>query len=352
MTDTQVPAGAPATPGSPMLLRELAFGAACAAAVRAACRLKVADALGDAPATPADLAAAVGAQPGPLGRVLRALSAYGVFEELPDGRFQHTGTSRMLRVDAPDTLHYVALWCTEPWTWQAWPRLDEAVRTGRNLFPEMFGKEFFDYLHTEADESARVFDRAMTHSSRQSAQDVAATLDLTGVRDVVDIGGGQGHVLAALLERHPQLEGTLLDLPGVVAGADPRLRDGGPLAARADLVAGDAREDVPVSVDLYVIKNILEWDDTSTRRTLRNVMTAAAPGSRVAVIENLVDDTPSPRFTGAMDLMLLMNVGGRKHTEESLASLMREAGLRVEPARPVNAYLHVIMGTVPDRPRD
>ncbi len=346
MTDTKADPTA-ATPHGAMRLRELVFGAACAAAVRAAARLGVADALGEAPAGVEELAASLGTEARPLGRLLRALSSYGVFEELPDGRFTHTEMSRMLRVEAPDSLHYVALWCTEPWTWDAWPMLDEAVRSGRNIFPELYGKEFFEYLHDDAADSARVFDRAMTHSSRQSAEDVAATLDLTGVREVVDIGGGQGHVLAALLEKHPEVHGTLLDLPKVVENADPRLRDGGSLADRADLIGGDCRARVPVQADMYIIKNILEWADESTRRTLANVVGAARPGARVVVIENLVDDTPSLRFTTAMDLMLLLNVGGQKHTRASLTTLMTEAGLDVDEVTPVNAYLHALLSTVP-----
>ncbi|WP_030765396.1 methyltransferase [Streptomyces sp. NRRL F-2664] len=340
-------AGPPHTPPPAMRLRELAFGAAVAAAVRAAARLKVADALGESPATPAELAAAVHAEPAPLRRLLRALSCYGIFAETEDGSFVHTEMSRLLREDDPHSLRYIALWCTEPWTWQAWPRLDDAVSTGGSIFHDLFGKGFFDYLHEDAHESAHVFNRAMTTSSMQSALDVADLLDLTGVRVVADIGGGQGHVLAGLLEKHPTVRGHLLDLPGVAAKADPRLRDGGPLADRATIVPGDCREAVPVEADLYIIKNILEWDDESTRRTLRNVVTAARPGARVVVIENLVDDTPSMRFTTAMDLMLLLNVGGAKHTEESLRTRLADAGLVLGEVRPVNAYLHAFECTVP-----
>lgn len=330
-----------------MRLRELAFGAACAAAVRAAARLGVADALGDTPATADDLAAAVHAEPQPLRRLLRALSHYGIFAEADDGRFVHTDMSRLLREDAPDSLRYISLWCTEPWTWEAWPLLDDAVRSGRSVFPELHGKEFFEYLHQDAGDSAHVFNRAMTTSSRQSARDVAELLDLTGVSEVADIGGGQGHVLAELLERHPGVRGTLLDLADVVAGADPRLRDGGPLAPRVRLVPGDCRREIPVPADMYIIKNILEWDDASTRATLGNVVTAARPGARVVVIENLVDGSPSMRFTTAMDLLLLLNVGGAKHSRESLVSRMEDAGLRVDGVRPVNAYLHAFESTVP-----
>lgn len=338
---------APAPPPS-MRLRELAFGAACAAAVRAAARLGVADALGDTPASAAELAQIVHTEPVPLQRLLRALCCYGIFSENGDGRFVHTEMSRLLREDDPNSLRYISLWCTEPWTWEVWPRLDDAVRSGTSVFPETFGKGFFDYLHQDAGESAHVFNRAMTTSSMQSARDVAELLDLTGVSSVVDIGGGQGHVLASLLEKHPTVHGTLLDLPGVVAKADPRLRDGGSLASRVAIVPGDCREDIPVEADLYIIKNILEWDDESTRRTLRNVVATARPGARVVIIENLVDDTPSMRFTTAMDLLLLLNVGGAKHTRESLLGRMSEAGLRVGEVRPVNAYLHAFECVVPD----
>lgn len=135
------------TPQPAMRMRELVFGAACAAAVRAAARLGVADALGESPATAAELATAVNAEPLPLQRLLRALSCYGIFAETEDGQFVHTEMSHLLREDDPHSLRYIALWCTEPWTWQAWPRLDDAVRSGGSVFQELYGKGFFDYLH-------------------------------------------------------------------------------------------------------------------------------------------------------------------------------------------------------------
>ncbi|WP_282956793.1 methyltransferase, partial [Streptomyces prasinus] len=158
---------------------------------------------------------------------------------------------------------------------------------------------------------------------------------------------GQGHVLAGLLEKHPDLHGTLLDLPAVVENADPRLWENGTLAGRVRLVAGDCRRDVPVRADLYLLKNVLEWDDDSTRRVLANIRAAALPGARVVVIENLVDDTPSMRFTTAMDLLLLLNVGGAKHTRESMTDRLTEAGLVIGGVRRVNAHLHAFECTVP-----
>lgn len=98
---------------------------------------------------------------------------------------------------------------------------------------------------------------------------------------------------------------------------------------------------------MYIIKNILEWDDESTRRALANVRAAARPGARVVVIENLVDDTPSMRFTTAMDLLLLLNVGGAKHTRQSMVDRLTAAGLIIGEIRPVNPYLHAFECTVP-----
>jgi hypothetical protein len=330
-----------------MRLRELVFGAGCAAALRAAARLGVADALGDDPSTVEDIAAAVKAEPQPLRRLLRALSCHGVFAELPDGTFAHTEMSRLLREDDPHSLRYIALWCTEPWTWDAWPLLDEAVRTGRNVVEGLYGKEFFTYLNEDAPASAEVFNRAMTTSSEQSARDVAAHLDLSGSTSVADVGGGQGHVVASLLDKYPAMHGALLDLPRVVENAVPRLREGGDLADRVRIVPGDVRAAVPVAADAYVIKNILEWDDESTARTLANVIAAGGPGTRVVVIENLVDDTPSMRFSTAMDLLLLLNVGGAKHTTRSMVNRLTEAGLVIDDIRPVNPYLHAFDCHVP-----
>ncbi|GGJ30779.1 O-methyltransferase [Streptomyces brasiliensis] len=338
---------APSAPPPSMRLRELVFGAACAAAVRAAARLGVADALGEAPTTVEDLAAAVKTEPKPLRRLLRALSCYGVFTERPDGTIAHTDMSRLLREDDPHSLRYISLWCTEPWTWDAWPKLDEAVRTGRNVVQDLYGKEFFTYLNEDAPESADVFNRAMTTSSEQSARDVAALLDLSGAASVADIGGGQGHVVASLLDKYPSMHGSLLDLPRVVENAVPRLRPGGDLAGRARIVPGDARVSVPVKADVYVIKNILEWDDESTAQLLRNVIEAGGPGARVVVIENLVDDTPSMRFSTAMDLLLLLNVGGAKHTTDSMTGRLTAAGLSIDGIAPVNPYLHAFDCHVP-----
>ncbi|WP_290062363.1 methyltransferase [Amycolatopsis solani] len=322
-------------------VRELALGAAGASALRAAARIGVAEALGSRPRTAADLAGELGVDPEVLGRVLRALEQYGVFARTPEG-YVHTPSSRLLREDDPRSLKFYVQWVTEPWTWELWPHLDAATRAGRGGFDERYGADFFTHLHRTWPESATVFDRAQTELSRLAADAVADALDLRGVGTLADVAGGRGYTLATLLERNPQLHGTLLDLPPVVAEADGRLRDGGPLASRARLVGGDCLEEIPVEADVYLFKNILEWADEKSVAAVRNAARAGRGDSRFLVITNLIDGSPEIRFTTGTDLLFLLNSDGRKHTKETITKVVRDAGLRVVGMRPVNSYLHLL----------
>ncbi|MFE1384208.1 methyltransferase [Streptomyces sp. NPDC058740] len=327
-------------------LLERALSSSCAASLRAAVKLGLADAVGDGPVTAEALARTVGADPDALRRLLRSLTCHQVFAEDPEGRFVPTEISRLLRTGTEDSLDQLVLWMTEPWTWELWGRLDESVRTGKDVFVDLHGQEFFDQVHSAWPESAAVFDRAMTQASVQSARAVAAAVPLSGARTVADIGGGQGCLLAALLEHHPGLRGTLFDRPDVLAGADARLREGGALADRARLVAGDCREAVPADIDAYVFKNVLGMNDEDAVVVLGNVVRTARPGTRVIIVENLVDDGPGQMFSTGMDLRMLLTVGGRKHTRQSLLGLVERAGLTVRDVRPVNTYQHLIEATV------
>lgn len=328
-------------------LRELGMSLGFAGALRAAVRLHVPDAIGDKPCTAEELAPRIGAHAGTLERLLRALSVHGVLEELDERRFGHTELSRLLREDEPGGMRFIVLWATAPWTWEAWPRLEEAVRTGENVFEPLYGRDFFGYLAEDDPEAAQTFDRAMTQSSRITSAPVADALDLTGVTGVVDIGGGQGHLLRTLMKRHPAVHGTLFDLPTVVPGALEGLREL-ERAGRCTITGGDCRETLPDGLDLYIFKNVLEWDDESTLAALRNVVTHGGPGARVSLVQNLIEDSSEIKVTTAMDLFLLLNVGGKKHTAAGLAALFDRAGLRFDGYRPVpGTSLHVVEGGVP-----
>lgn len=322
-------------------VRELALSAAAASALRAAVRIGIAEKLGDEPRTTAELAQALGVDAEVLGRLLRALAQHGVFAETSVGHV-HTPTSRLLKEDDPNSLKFYVLWVTEPWTWELWPHLDEAVRRGRGGFEETHGADFFTYLHSTWPDSADVFNRAQTELSRLATNAVAAALDLRDVGTLVDVAGGHGYTLATLLARNPALHGTLFDLPPVVAEADARLRDGGELAARARVVGGDCLQEIPVEADVYLFKNILEWADEKSVTALRNAARAGRADSRIFIITNMIDGSPEIRFTTGTDLLFLLNSDGRKHTRETITAVVRDAGMRVVDMRPVNSYLHLV----------
>ena len=259
----------PPTPPPPMRLRELVFGAACAAAVRAAARLGVADALDDRPMTAEDLAAAVKTEPGPL----RPAAARPVLLRRlrRDRRTARSRTPRCPGCCARTTRTACATSpCGAPsrGPGTAWPRLDEAVRTGRNVFEEPVRQ---GVLRLPPRGRPRVRPRLQPgHDDLQRAVGAGRRRRCStcrGVTSVADIGGGQGHVVAVPAGEVPLAARHACSIcrawwrtptPGCVRAG--RWRD------RVRIVPGDCREDIPVQADVYIIKNILEWDDESTRR--------------------------------------------------------------------------------------
>nr|WKU62168.1 methyltransferase [uncultured bacterium] len=327
-------------------LRDLSLASAAPAALRAAIRVGVADELGDDPAPVDRLAKSLDVDAHVLGRLLLNLRCYGVFDETEAG-VVHTAVSRLLREDHPQSLRNWVLWVTEPWVWELWPDLEDAVRTGRGHFEERYGASFFSHLHDRWHESTEVFNKSQTELSALTSAAIAETLDLTGVRTFADIGGGRGYTLSTLLEHNPHLHGTLVDLPAAVAQPDPRLRPGGALAGRSRVVEGDCLREIPVEADVYQFKSILEWDDERTVTALRNAARAGRPGSRVLMITNLVDDSPEIRYATGIDLLFLLNTNGRRHTRKGVTALVERAGLELRGVTPVKPLLHVVEAVIP-----
>ena len=327
-------------------LRELSLASAASASLRAVIRAGVADALGDSPVPVGELANTLGVNAAILVRVLRNLRCYGLFDET-DAGIVHTATSKLLREDHPERLKNWVLWVTEPWVWQLWPDLEKALRTGRGHFDERFGEDFFTHLHEEWPESTETFNRSQTELSVLTSAAIADALDVADVKTFADVGGGRGYTLATILERHPHLHGTLVDLPAAVATPDPRLRPDGALAARSQVVAGDCLTEIPVDADVYQFKSILEWDDELTVKALGNARRAGHPGSRVLVITNLIDDSPEPRYATGIDLLFLLNTNGKRHTRAGVTALAERAGLRVEGVTPAGTLLHIVETVIP-----
>jgi hypothetical protein len=329
-----------------MALLQLASGSWIGQAVHVAAKLGIADLLEDGPKSPATLAEATGAHAGTLHRLLRALASLGVFAEDADGRFALTSLAEGLRTNAPGSLRAYAIMMGEDWHWRAWGELLNAVRTGQPAFEHVFGCHMFSYFG-EHPEAARVFDAAMTSRTGQETAAVIAAYEWPASATIVDVGGGQGALLAAILARNPDVHGVLFDMPHVIAAARGLIEEAG-LADRCELAAGDFFERVPAGGDLYLLKRVVhDWDDERASAILRSCRAAMGDRSRLLVIEHILPPGNAPSWGKLLDLqMLVLTPGGRERDEAGFRALLASTGLRLEriiPAGPTASLIEAVL---------
>lgn len=309
--------------------RELLSGAWIMQAIYVAARLGIADHLDAGPTAVDDLAREVRADPSSLYRLLRALSAVGVFFEAEGRRFATTPLGELLRRDHADSVRNLVLLRGMPETSAAWGALLSTVETGRPGFEQVFASKRFDHFEANP-EAARIFHDAMDDKTRRVAPAIARHYDFASIRRLVDVGGGHGRLLGTILGAHEHLLGTLLDRPSVIAGARAIL-DALDVTARVELVPGDFFAEVP-RADGYILFNILhDWSDEDARRILGTITRAMAPDARVLIVEMVIPperNQPSPAVW--MDLHMLVALGGCERTEEDFRALASGAGLRLD----------------------
>jgi len=324
-----------------MALQRLITGYQVSQALHVAATLGIADRLGDGPQSCEDLAAAAGAHAPTLYRLLRALAAVGVFREEPDRRFALTPLGAGLRADAPQPVGPMAVFVGQPYYWQAWGHLLHSVRTGENAFRALNGISVWEY-RARHPEAGAGFDAAMTAGSRRVAGAVAAAYDFGARRCVVDVAGGQGALLAAILSRHPHLRGVLFDQPHVVAGAAPVLRAAG-VEGRCEVVGGDFFTSELPAGDAYVLKAILhDWEDAPATALLRNCRRTLAADGRLLLVERVLAP-PNEGAAGKLsDLNMLVSPGGQERSEAEWAALLDAGGFRLAGVTPTAAGVSVI----------
>jgi orsellinic acid C2-O-methyltransferase len=292
-------------------------------------RLGVPELLGDRLATADRLAAEAGAHPPSLARLLRAGVALGLLD-MDGDEYRLTETGRLLRAGVPGSMRNVVLLFAGDPVWRTWGRLEHSVRTGEPVYRNVVGADPFDYLAEHPDEEA-VFNTAMAEGTRASAPAVVAACDLSGARRVVDIGGGNGVLLAALLTANPGLQGVLFDTPAGLRDAERTLTEAG-VRDRCEIVPGDFFTSVPERCDAYVLKSVIhDWDDERAVRILRRCREAMSPSSVVYVVDPVVPTDPAELArigtTLMSDLNMLVCTGGRERTEAEFAALFAAAGL-------------------------
>ncbi|MEV4839094.1 methyltransferase [Nonomuraea sp. NPDC049486] len=304
-------------------------GAWVASAVCAAAELGVADALAGGARDADQLARAVGAHPGALYRLLRALADLGVLREL-DGRvFELTETGERLRRDHPESQRGFAVMLGSSWHRRAWSGFADSVRTGESAFERVFGPAF-DHFRDHP-EHGEVLNDAMTSVSAAFVWPAVRGHDFTRYGTVVDVGGGHGAMLAAILSAHPAGRGVLFDLPHVIEGAGGPLVEAG-VADRCELVGGDFFTSVPPGGDAYLLSNVVhDWGDDDAVRILASCRRAMNDGGRVLLCEAVIPDPPrEPTAATVIDLeMLVIAKGARQRTAGEYAELFERAGLRL-----------------------
>jgi SAM-dependent methyltransferase len=330
---TPGPAVAPqAAPDAPALARSQlarsADGFLTTQLLYVTAKLGVADALAGGPRTGPEIAAVVGADPDALTRALRWLVLEEVLAEAGEGRFALTELGKWLRADVPGSMRGGVLARGELY-YRAAAGMLAAVREGGTAFEQVHGDRFFEYLSRNPEQEA-IFQGSMTGRSEDEAGHVVAAYGFGGLGRLVDVGGGHGILLGAILRSAPDLRAVLVDQPAVVEQARQRLVADG-VAARCELVAGDFFGDLPAGADAYLLSRVLhDWADDDVRRILGACRSAMPPGGRLLIVEALLPERAAEQpAVIRMDLYMLVLLGARERTEGQFRRLLSDSGFDV-----------------------
>jgi hypothetical protein len=328
----------------PLALQQLIVGFIPSRALFVATKLGIADLLARGPQTADDLARTANADAPSLYRLLRTLASFGVFAEDDDGRFTLTPMAELLRSDVPDSRRGGILQLAGLF-YEAFDELEYSIRTGRSAYARRFGLLPFD--HVAQDPAALATQRAgFQESQMQAAAVLGDRYDFTGTHTLVDVGGAQGGLLAAILRDHPSMHGILFDTPSGLAGADAVMRDAG-TADRVTIMEGDFFKGVPSGGDTYLLMRILrDWDDEQARTILQHCRAVMPPTGRLLVLDPIIPpgNGPSPAKLGDMMLRVLFD-GGRDRTEAEFRSLFDEAGFTLVRTVETNWVLGLLEAT-------
>ena len=305
----------------------IALGYMSSQAVYVAAHLGLADLLASGVTDTGGLATECGADRETMGRLLRALTASGVLTQLGPDEFSLTSQGHALRTDVPNSVRdFVQLYCS-PAVWLAWADLAATVRTGRTAFEAVHGMGAFAYCDANP-EVARVFHRAMAEDAVQVAALVAEAYDFEGLASVADVGGGNGTLIAAVLQRRPHLHGILFDTAQGVSAA-PAVLAAASAAERCSIVDGDFFAEVPPA-DLHLLKSTVhDWNDVDAARILTSCRAAAGPDGRLLLVERVLPTTlPALYDPHAVRHQLAGPVimGGHERTAEDFHKLLEAAG--------------------------
>jgi hypothetical protein len=289
----------------------------------------IADALDAEPCSAGALAAVTGCNADALERMLRLLASVGLFERLPDGRYQHSAGSRLMRTDHEASVAHTARMQGMEVFQHALARLAYSLKTGATAIRDIAPDGLFPYL-AQHPEQGRIFNDAMTAFTDSTAAGVAAAYDFSTFKVIADIGGGHGRLLSEVLARAPGAKGILVDLPEVIAETQQLS-----LVGVQRIAANFFRDSLP-QADGYVLKHILhDWDDAAVRALLRNIRGAAPPDARLLIAETLLPDGSDFHPAMMMDISMLAILGGRERSRAEFSSLLADSAFTLTNVVPV-----------------
>lgn len=313
---------------APLVMMEMVVDMWAGQAISATVDLGIADALAEGPLSADELAEVIDADADAVSRLLRALISRGIFRQRHDGRYDLTSLACTLRRDGAVSVAGWAGWVGSVQHREHWSHVADAIRTGRAVVPELRGKPLFEYLADEP-ELGEIFEQAMTRGSALSIAPVIAAYDFGPYATIVDVGGGRGRLLAAILAATPHARGILFDLPHVVTTA-PAIFSRQGVDDRVRIAAGSFFDQVPAGGDVYILKSVVhDWAEDDAVRILGNVRKAAGLGKHVLLIEFVIP-RHNREFLGKwMDLEMLVAFGARERTAAGYQQLLDQAGFQM-----------------------
>jgi hypothetical protein len=303
--------------------------------------LGLADQLTDGPKSAAELAGPVRAHAPSLHRLMRTLASLGILAEQKEQRYVLTTLGAALKTNAPGSARSTVLTLGSPWAESAWDHLVYSVQTGKTGFEKAQGMPFFDYFvrHPEA---ASLFNETMVGFHGQEPPAVAAAYDFSTFKTIVDIGGGTGNLLAAILTRYAEPHGVLFDLPHVVAEAPALLKAKG-VSDRVTIEAGDFFKTAPAGGDAYMLSHIIhDWDEDQCLTILRRVRKVMNSAGRLLIAEMVLPEGDTPHPGKMLDMAMLVWPGGQERTQTEYDHLLSKGGFHLTRVVPTDSAVNVV----------
>lgn len=335
---------------SPMMqFMELSSAFWISQALNVAARLGIADHIKGEARTVHELATATQSNEAYLYRLLRSLASVGVFSEIEPQRFALTPVGEFLRSDIERSLRYVPIMHGDDWHWNGINAMHDVVRTGKPASQILRGIESYWHYLSENPDYHKHFNWGMLGVAMNYHTPFVETYDFGGVRQVIDIAGGEGTLIRTILRTNPHLSGILFEIPETVPAATQAIEHAG-LSERCRVVSGDVFDAVPAGGDLYTLSYVLiDWNDRNCAKVLSNIRRAIHPTGKLLVIDSVITEGNDYTWAKWVDLFELCYGSGRVRKQSEFEQMYKAAGFRwvrtIEMGTP-----SVVMELVPDGP--